>query len=415
MKFVIGAVLLVSLVNGASLYSGGSLNGVKGSQGGNVSVDAKIKGFKAVLYLFAPDSWINAWNAIPVDGQTCFIQEASDPANADVFISDDIQKIKQQLQSECQTGSTEIGNFIDASEQTFTSLPATFLADSKAWATQAQALGEQLKQSAGNGISVQQKMGSDVYKQTIVQFSNITAALTGKIAAYSAADRQQIATAFPKLQPFISGDHAVEFLNEVTALYQTLGAGSLNASSLKTQALQIKPTLQAIWQEYKTENADGLKQAGLLLGKDLTQADAMFNTQAGASVNPGNFQMGNQGGSPVVPQIGNQGVSQSNSQISNALSQGIQQGKENLNAGSEQFKQWVQTAKQNTQDGLQEVKEKASQGVQQVKEKLNDLNQQHLQNGQPSSNGQASINGQPSLNGQSSINGNNAAAGFSVN
>jgi hypothetical protein len=69
----------------------------------------------------------------------------------------------------------------------------------------------------------------------------------------------------------ILGDHAVEFLNEVTDLYKTMGSGNFNPDSLKDPAKKLVTTWGTIWQQYKEKNADGLKKAGDLLGKDLSK------------------------------------------------------------------------------------------------------------------------------------------------
>jgi len=281
--------LLVSLVSGASLYAGGNYGG--GNYAGvnftgdlkcNVSAEAKSNGFLAFLYLFAPQSWITTWQAIPINGQECFIDTASNPANSAIFEADDVQQIQQLLQNNCQNGSvTQINSFLDAIEQTVDSLPSNFIADATTWGQQAQSLGNSLKASANGTINVKQGWGSNATRQAIAQFSSITADFTGKIANYSLADRQQIASAFPKLQPFISGDQSVEFLKEVTSLYQALGAGNLDTTSLRNITQQLKPTLQTIWQEYTTENAAGLQQAGKLVGQNLSQAGAAFGAQPG--------------------------------------------------------------------------------------------------------------------------------------
>jgi len=383
---------LISVVSGASLYGQVSVNG-NSYQSGNVA-EAKIKGFKAVLYLFAPTAWIDAWDKVPAEGQQCFFMNAaSNPANTAVFSSDDTQQIKQLVQTQCPTGATEIGNFLDATEASVKSLPATFLADSKAYGVQAQQIGEQLKQSMSTGgANVQQQLGSSAAKQQLSQFSAITADFVAKIATYSDADRQQISAAFPKLQPFISGDHAVEFLNEVSALYKTLGAGNFDANALKAQAQSLKPTLQAVWEQYKTVNADGLQQAGQLLGKDLTKADSMLNMQGGASSGQNGFNFGGQN---------SQNSQNGQPQIPNAIAQRIEQGKQEFAQGGDRVQQWLQNAKQNTQQGLQETKENINQRVQEFKDKMNEFKEKHSQNAQ--------------ANGQASVNGNGVGAGLNVN
>jgi hypothetical protein len=74
-----------------------------------------------------------------------------------------------------------------------------------------------------------------------------------------------------------------------------LGSGNVDASALQTQGQQLKTTLQAVWQQYQALNADGLKQASELLGKDLTQIGAAFNAQAGVQESSGNFKLGSFG------------------------------------------------------------------------------------------------------------------------
>jgi len=285
-KLIALCVVLVACVSAAPL-SGGEGGGFRGrinGPGGAVSAEAKIKGLKAVLYLFAPTSWIDAWNAISADGQECFVNTASDPANKDLYSSDDTAKIKEDLQNKCPAASAQIGAFIDATEQTYKSLPASFVADIKSWGQQIQSLGQQAGTAAAGAAP-----SSTAVKERISQFASITATFTGQLAALPESERQQISAAFPKLTAFISGDHAVEFLNQLTALYKTIGAGNVDPAALKTQAQQLKTTLQAVWQQYAAQNAEGLQEAGKLLGKDLTQADKFFqqkfeaNGQAGGN------------------------------------------------------------------------------------------------------------------------------------
>lgn len=139
---------------------------------------------------------------IPAEGQNCFLTTASDPANAELYNSDDVDRIKQDLQTKCASSATQLGSFLDLTSQSVKSLPASFLQDSKAWGEQMQALGEQIKQASATAGN---QADPSVFKQYIGQFAKSTADFTAKVAALSQTDRDQIAAAFPKIQPFISG------------------------------------------------------------------------------------------------------------------------------------------------------------------------------------------------------------------
>jgi hypothetical protein len=52
----------------------------------------------------------------------------------------------------------------------------------------------------------------------MIEFAKNTAFLTERLTQISEADRQQISNAFPKLQPFFSGDHAVELFRKLNNL-----------------------------------------------------------------------------------------------------------------------------------------------------------------------------------------------------
>lgn len=59
MKYYTLVVLVIACV-----YAAPTINGGVSARNGNVSVEMKTKGFKAFLYLFAPESWISSWNAV---------------------------------------------------------------------------------------------------------------------------------------------------------------------------------------------------------------------------------------------------------------------------------------------------------------------------------------------------------------
>lgn len=79
-------------------------------------------------------------------------------------------------------------------------------------------LGEQLNQTALANPGVQGKQALNLYKPYLQQFSTALGIYLQKISELSDADRQQITTAFPKLQAFFSGDQSVNFFKQAGAM-----------------------------------------------------------------------------------------------------------------------------------------------------------------------------------------------------
>jgi hypothetical protein len=285
MKCYILLALLVSIAAAAplsgSVSSSANFNGASFGGNSNVDVDTKIKGFGAFLYLVAPQSWITAWEGISDEGKKCFMNAASDPASADIYNGDDENKIKEDLKAKCASTYDKLEAFCNATKSTMENLPKSFLDISKTWGQQMQDLGNKYK-NAGSAGAVQ---SASAAKDMISQFSKPTGDYMAALAALSQEDRQKISDAFPKLTAFFSGDHAVEFLNEITELYKTMGNGNFNADSLKDPAKKLVTTWGTIWQQYKENNKDGLTKASGLLGKDLTKAGDEFAAELTAKAN----------------------------------------------------------------------------------------------------------------------------------
>jgi hypothetical protein len=55
-------------------------------------------------------------------------------------------------------------------------------------------------------------------KEYMNEFAKSTAVFTKKLISMSETERKQISTAFPRLQPFFTGNNAVEFLNRINEL-----------------------------------------------------------------------------------------------------------------------------------------------------------------------------------------------------
>lgn len=77
--------------------------------------------------MFAPESWISSFNAISEAGQKCFLETANSPGAAKIYHSDDIDRMKKDLQTKCPTYASEYNSFIDITSQTVKSLPISFL------------------------------------------------------------------------------------------------------------------------------------------------------------------------------------------------------------------------------------------------------------------------------------------------
>ncbi|KAI6179841.1 hypothetical protein M3Y98_00654300 [Aphelenchoides besseyi] len=249
------------------------LSGNLRGPGGGVSVDTKLRHFKGTLYLFAPQSWIDTFNAIPQQGQECLLNTFSDPTNAAVTNSNDVEQAKQLAANACPDNSAQINAFFDATESTIKSLPETFITQLKAFGEQAKQLGESFKQQAVPGSAPNAGAPNmSGMKQKIAEFSKISATFLQQLSALPQETRQQIANAFPKLTPFIVGPNSDTFLKELTELYTTLSSGQFDANTLRTEGQQLKTALTAVWNDYKIANADGLQQASTLFGRDLSSS-----------------------------------------------------------------------------------------------------------------------------------------------
>jgi hypothetical protein len=89
--------------------------------------------------VFAPESWVNAWDAvgsylsnpffnfqIPLTGKDCYITVANDPANAEQFKVGDIAANKKMMEGKCPNEAAKIGAFFEAANETINSLPEAF-------------------------------------------------------------------------------------------------------------------------------------------------------------------------------------------------------------------------------------------------------------------------------------------------
>ncbi|KAI6203991.1 hypothetical protein M3Y94_00620800 [Aphelenchoides besseyi] len=177
--------------------------------GGEVSVDTKLRHFKGTLYLFAPQSWIDTFNAIPQQGQECLLNTFSDPTNAAVANSNDVEQAKQLAANACPDNSAQINAFFDATEATIKSLPETFTTQLKAFGEQAKQLGESFKQQAGSAAPSVPGSAPNTgapnmngMKQKIAEFSKISATFLQQLSTLPQETRQQIANAFPQTYAF---------------------------------------------------------------------------------------------------------------------------------------------------------------------------------------------------------------------
>jgi hypothetical protein len=93
---------------------------------GTQKIDSTVKKFKATLYFFAPDSWINAFNAVPEEGQRCLMEAAKTNEGMTVYQSLDFDAMKKDIQAKCPGYVNELNKFVDSMSETVKSLPAAY-------------------------------------------------------------------------------------------------------------------------------------------------------------------------------------------------------------------------------------------------------------------------------------------------
>lgn len=77
--------------------------------------------------MFAPDSWIKSFEAIPEAGQKCWITSLVNEDTSELFTNIDLEGIKKYLKNKCSQYETELNAFIDSVSETVKSLPENFL------------------------------------------------------------------------------------------------------------------------------------------------------------------------------------------------------------------------------------------------------------------------------------------------
>lgn len=65
------------------------------------------------VLVVAPDSWMTAFNAISEEGQKCLLKASSDPANKELYRTNNPENMKKDLQNRCPNDIKELSAFVD--------------------------------------------------------------------------------------------------------------------------------------------------------------------------------------------------------------------------------------------------------------------------------------------------------------
>jgi oligoendopeptidase F len=151
--------------------------------------------------VFAPDSWVEKFDAIPQEGLKCFAGVVKSFKNDEVYSNDDFDEVKAELEAKCSTYKAELSGFFGTVSSTVKSLPESFLDAAKKFGSRVKSLSQKLKKAVSNKA---QQRGNDPKKHA-ARLAKAAARFTDELAEISEADREQISNTFPKLEPFFSG------------------------------------------------------------------------------------------------------------------------------------------------------------------------------------------------------------------
>lgn len=65
--------------------------------------------------------------------------------------------------------------------------------------------------------------------------------------------------------------HFLYLSNSTFFRFTSIGSGKVDIPAVKSGVKEVKTILQAIWEQYSTLNAEGIKRAGEILGKDISE------------------------------------------------------------------------------------------------------------------------------------------------
>jgi hypothetical protein len=213
--------------NGASVNVQGGASQTFSDQDWNQIARGQIQQFQVILRRFAPDTWIQAFEAIPPQTKVCMVKTQTKAIYEASQLSQQLQPevIMSQVQRNCPDDWDKILSFFQAIKNTFNQLPETF----KQAATQ---LGQKLA-----GVQDQLSSGN---QQVIFP---IFAEFLRSLQSLTQQDRDQIANAFPKVHDVIAAPEMNDFLQGTAEIIE-------NENATKS-LIKVKNALDALKQRIK--------------------------------------------------------------------------------------------------------------------------------------------------------------------
>ncbi|KAH7729087.1 hypothetical protein AAVH_03460 [Aphelenchoides avenae] len=182
----------------------------------------QIQQAQVILRRFAPDSWLNAFNAIPQESKLCLVKTQTKAIYEASQLSQQIQPevIFAQIQRSCPNDWDKILAFFQTMKDTFNQLP------------------ESLKQSTSDLLKSLAQVKDQVSSGNEQVVFPIFAQFLRSIAALNDQDKQQIANAFPKFRDAITAPEFNQFFD---------GTAKLVENEQATQSLmQVMKALNAL-------------------------------------------------------------------------------------------------------------------------------------------------------------------------
>uniref|UniRef100_A0A1I7S600 Secreted protein n=1 Tax=Bursaphelenchus xylophilus TaxID=6326 RepID=A0A1I7S600_BURXY len=230
----------------------------------NATVYSKF--FEASLLLYAPDSWVTAYQAIPEDEVECLLKLTHDPSKFKALRNTaDIELVKKLVANGCPDGAQAIGKFFDAASASIQALPEGLVEALEAFADSAKQFQDTVKEA--------HQAGSPISNKTVDDFKNAFTTFLTQFSDLSDADKQKTADTFPKLKAFVVGDNAKQLGTDILGLISKIGDDFKEAAQnpeVQTALQQLQSTFKTVVQEYLADNQKYVDEASTLIGHNIT-------------------------------------------------------------------------------------------------------------------------------------------------
>ncbi|CAD5205950.1 unnamed protein product [Bursaphelenchus okinawaensis] len=250
-------ILFVNIVYSKPLTSNLSVN----VQGVNASTYSRF--FEASLLIYAPDSWVSAYRAVPETEVECLLKLTHDPSQFKALQNaDDVAVVKKFVANGCPDGADSIGAFLDVISETIAKLPENLLSALAEFGDSAKTFQDAVKEAKSSG----QRIGNT----TLVTMKDSISTFLTKLSDLSENDKESTADLFPKLKAFIVGKNATKLQTDLVALLSSVGtnlAGARSNPEFKEALTNVKSSAKVVFKDYLAQNQIYLDEAAKVIGR----------------------------------------------------------------------------------------------------------------------------------------------------